>query len=77
MRTGARAIAGTRNCGGMAIACDDQAGGAGQPETNKEKAARVKREKRAAESPNTKAARSDRRAAKRNKTDRRNISHKM
>jgi len=53
------------------------AGGAGQAETKKEKNARVKREKRAAESPTVKRARADRRAVKRNKTERRNISHKM
>ena len=71
------AAAAAAAAGAAAGAATTGAGGAGQPETNKEKAARVKREKRAAESPNTKAARSDRRAAKRNKTDRRNISHKM
>ena len=73
----AAAAAAAAAAGAAAGAATTGAGGAGQPETNKEKAARVKREKRAAESPNTKAARSDRRAAKRNKTDRRNISHKM
>jgi len=43
------------------------AGGAGQAEAQGAKDARLKREKRAAESPNTKAARADVRAAKRNK----------
>ena len=53
------------------------AGGAGQAETKKAKAARVKREKRAVESPTVKRERADRRAVKRNKTERRDISHKM
>ena len=63
----AAAAAAAAAAGAAAGAATTGAGGAGQAETQGAKDARLKREKRAAESPNTKAARADVRAAKRNK----------